>query len=58
MNPEELQKAIKDCIKENLFVSIKTETNGFMTTDGSQSTRITVSLELDGEIISSDSYST
>jgi hypothetical protein len=51
-----LNEKIKTYIQNNLSVEISSETNDFMSTDGSTLTRFSVKLLLDGKEISSDSY--
>jgi hypothetical protein len=51
-----LEDVIKQYLKDNLSISVNVETNDFMTTDSSTSTRFTVTLLLGDEEISSDSY--
>ena len=48
---------ILELLRNNLTISIETETNGFMTTDGSTSTRVEVTILLEDEIVSTDSFS-
>ncbi len=51
-----LNEKIKTYIQNNLSVEISSETNDFMSIDGSTLTRFSVKLLLDGKEISSDSY--
>jgi len=52
---ENLEQQIKEYIKNNLSIQVTQETNDFMSTDCSTSTRLKVSLFLEGEYLSSDS---
>ena len=47
---------IKQYLKENLSISVDSDTNDFMSTDASTRTRVTATLILEDEEISSDSY--
>lgn len=47
---------IKSYLEKNLSIEISSETSINMTTDGSEATAFEVTLLLDGEKISSDSY--
>jgi hypothetical protein len=51
-----LNEKIKTYLENNLSIEISSETNDFMTTDGSTLTRFSVKLLLDGKEISSDNY--
>lgn len=56
MEEEKIEKLIKDYIKNNLAISIDSETNDFMTTDGTRTTRLTVTLLIDNEEIDSSHF--
>lgn len=56
MENNEVIELIKQCIKENLSIEIKSETSDFHTTDGTTRTRFEVILRYDGEEISTGYY--
>ncbi len=50
----ENEEFIKRYLKENLSISVDINTNDFMSTDGSERTRITIKILLDNEEVCSD----
>lgn len=55
---DKTMELIKEYLKENLTISINADTSSFHHTDASTSTRVEISISLEGEIISTDSYYT
>ena len=56
MNEEQTEQLIKEYLKYNLSIELKSETNDFMSTDASTRTCFTVIIKLADEIICQDSY--
>lgn len=52
----ETEKIIKEYLKDNLSIEIKSETNDFMSTNASTRNRFSIIIKIEDEIICQDSY--
>lgn len=56
MKEKEIKDFIKEYLKDNLSISLDIESNDFMTTDCTTSKRAKVTLSIDNEEITSDTF--